>query len=54
MRYDIDPVIEEIRETRRKLFEKCGKDPYKYGNYIAGAAAQRKALLSAKKKAKAV
>lgn len=47
MRHDIDPVVEEIRETRRKLYERCGNDPHKYGEFIA--AVQRKARLAKKR-----
>ena len=52
MRYAIDPVVEEIRETRRKLYERCGNDPHKYGKFIAAAAAQRKLRFAGKKKTK--
>ena len=50
MRYAIDPVVEEIRETRRKLYERCGNDPHKYGTFIAAAATQRKARMAKKKR----
>jgi len=52
MRYDIDPVVEEIRDTRRKLYARCGNDPHKYGTFIAAAAMQRKARLAKKIKTK--
>jgi len=50
MPYNIDPVVEEIRETRKKLYERCGRDPHKYGKLMAAAAAQRKARFAGKKK----
>ena len=52
MRYDIDPVVEEIRKTRRKIYERCGNDPHKYGIFLQEAAKQRKARLVKKGKSK--
>jgi hypothetical protein len=52
MKYAIDPVVEEIRDTRRKLYARCGNDPHKYGAFIAAAATQRKARLARKRKAR--
>jgi hypothetical protein len=52
MPYDIDPVVEEIRETRRKIYARCGNDPHKYGIFLQEAAKQRKARFIKKGKAK--
>jgi hypothetical protein len=48
MRSNIDPVVEEIRDTRRKLLKECDNDPRKYGNLIAAAAKQRNRLVKKK------
>jgi len=53
MRYDIDPVVEEIRDTRRKLYARCGNDPHRYGKFLMAAAAQRKARRAKREKTKA-
>lgn len=29
-----DPIVEEVRQARRKLFEKCGNDLDKFMDYI--------------------
>jgi hypothetical protein len=52
MRFDIDPVVEEIRKTRRKIYARCGNDPHKYGIFLQEAAKKRKALLGKKGKSK--
>jgi hypothetical protein len=52
MPYDIDPVVEEIRETRRKIYARCENDPHKYGIFLQEAAKQRKARFVKKGKAK--
>lgn len=54
MRFDIDPVVEEIRQTRRELYARCGNDPHKYGKFLMAVAAQRKSRLSKKKRVKAI
>jgi hypothetical protein len=51
MRYAIDPVIEEIRDTRRKLYARCGNDPHKYGKFLQTSAQLRKVRLARKHKA---
>jgi hypothetical protein len=48
MRSNIDPVVEEIRDTRRKLLKECDNDPRKYGNLIAVAAKKRNRLIEKK------
>ena len=53
MHSHIDPVVEEIRDTRRKLYARCGNDPHKYGQFLKAAAIQRKARLAKKKSSKA-
>jgi hypothetical protein len=45
MRYDIDPVVEEIRKTRRQLFARCGYDPHEYGKFLQAASLRRRARL---------
>ncbi|NLW31120.1 MAG: hypothetical protein GXY77_06660 [Fibrobacter sp.] len=35
MSYSKDPVVEEIRETRRKIFKEFDNDPYKFGKFLA-------------------
>lgn len=35
MSYSRDPVVEEIRETRRKIFQEFDNDPYKFGKFLA-------------------
>jgi hypothetical protein len=52
MHYDIDPVVEEIRETRRRLFARCGNDPHKFGSFLKEAAKLRKSRLTKKVKVK--
>ena len=42
MNYFNDPIVEEIRETRRKIFKEFGNDPYKFGKYLAKREAKRK------------
>jgi hypothetical protein len=45
MKYAVDPVVEEIRETRKKLLAQCGNDIKRYGEFIAAQAVKRKAVL---------
>jgi hypothetical protein len=52
MKHAIDPVVEEISNTRRKLYARCGNDPQKYGAFLAAAAIQRKTRLARKRRAK--
>jgi hypothetical protein len=52
MQYAIDPVVEEIRDTRRKLYARCGNDPHKYGALLVAAATERKARFARKRRAK--
>lgn len=35
MTYSKDPVVEEIHETRRKIFKEFDNDPYKFGKFLA-------------------
>jgi hypothetical protein len=43
MRFDIDPVVEEIRQTRRDIYARCGNDLHQYGQLLIAAGTQRKA-----------
>jgi hypothetical protein len=52
MRHDIDPVVEEIRKTRRKIYARCGNDPHKYGIFLQEAAKQRKVRFVKKARSK--
>ena len=54
MRFDIDPVVEEIRQTRRALYARCGNDPHQYGQFLMAAATQRKAQTKLLEKRSAV
>ena len=42
MSYEKDPVVEEIRETRRKIFSEFGNDPFKFGKFLAERERKRK------------
>jgi hypothetical protein len=46
MNYENDPVVEEIRETRRKIFKEFDNNPYKFGKYLAKREAKRKRELT--------
>mgnify|MGYP006281862247 CR=1 FL=1 len=35
MSYGKDPVVEEIRETRRTIFSEFGYDPRRFGKFLA-------------------
>jgi hypothetical protein len=53
MKYDTDPVVEEMRKTRKTLFARCGNDVKRYGEYIAAQAQKRKMLAGERTKAAA-
>jgi hypothetical protein len=50
MNYEKDPVVEEIRETRRKLLARIGNDPHKFGKFLQAESAKRKARMVKKAK----
>jgi hypothetical protein len=50
MSYEKDPVVEEIRETRRKIFSEFGNDPYKFGKFLAERERKRKSRVSRTRK----
>ena len=43
MKYENDPVVKEIRETRKKLFKKFNNNPREYGKFLISAGKKRKA-----------
>jgi len=35
MKCDKDPVVEEVRKVRHKIFKECNYDPYIFGKFLA-------------------
>lgn len=50
MTYSKDPVVEEIRETRRKIFKEFDNDPYKFGKFLAKRQEMSKSKVSREKR----
>jgi hypothetical protein len=42
MKKDIHPAIEEIHETRRKIFRKFKSNPHEYGKHLMEISAQKR------------
>lgn len=42
MKLEKDPVVEEIRKTRKKLFKRCHNNPYEYGKLLMESSRKRK------------
>ncbi len=42
MKLEKDPVVEEIRKTRKKLFKRCHNNPYEYGKLLLENSKKRK------------
>ncbi len=42
MSYEKDPVVEDIREIRRKIFAEFDNNPHKFGKFIAERERKRK------------
>ena len=49
MKYEKDPVVEDVQKVRKAIFKKCDYDMKKLGEYIAKARQQQKSHKKQKK-----
>jgi hypothetical protein len=45
MKYDRDPVVEEVRKIREGIMRECGNDPHTLGLLLAAREEKRRCLV---------